>query len=162
MEANLWWKTTFDCRQTLMEGNIRWKAIFEGRRPLIEDSLWWKTTYDEIHPLKTHFDKGQNLMENKFWWTTTFDGRQKIKLLNRPLTLKNQLLFSSTSCFGCCLGFLYTPPNQNLHCYYRETNFNGKWTLLEDDLWGNTTFDGKHPEDNQWWKTTFDGRRSRI
>ena len=42
-----------------------------------------------------------------------------------------------------------------------KTTFYGRWPLSKDDLWGKMTFDGRQPltEDDLWGKTTFDGRR---
>ena len=38
---------------------------------------------------------------------------------------------------------------------------NGRWSLMEDDLWWKTTFDGRRPltEEDLWWNTTFDRRQ---
>ena len=63
----------------------------------------------------------------------------------------------------------------------RKTTFDGKWPLIEDDLWRkmtlegrqlfmeetfkwNTTFYGSRPfmEDDLWWNTAFYGRRSLL
>ena len=44
----------------------------------------------------------------------------------------------------------------------RKTTFDGRWPLIEDDLWQKTTFVGRWLllEDDLLWKTTFDGRQT--
>ena len=38
MEADIWWKTTFDWRQPLMEDDLWWKMTFNGRGSLLKDN----------------------------------------------------------------------------------------------------------------------------
>ena len=42
-----------------------------------------------------------------------------------------------------------------------EDTFQGRWHLMEDDLWKKITIDGGWPsmEDALWWKTTFERRQ---
>ena len=44
--------------------------------------------------------------------------------------------------------------------HWWNTNFDGRLTLIEDDLQYKMTFNLRQPwmENNLWWKTTFDGR----
>ena len=51
MEDDLWWKSTFVGRQTLVEEDLRWKMTLGGRQTSVEDNLWWKTTFGGTQPL---------------------------------------------------------------------------------------------------------------
>ena len=72
----IWWKMTFNGRQSLMEDNLQWKTTFDGRQLLMEDNLQWKTTFDGRWPS----------MEDDLQWNTAFNGRRR----NHPPPSENR------------------------------------------------------------------------
>ena len=118
MEDDLWWKTTFDGRRTLMEDDLWWKMIFDGRQPLMEDNLWWKTVFDGRRPFieddflgKITFEERQPLMEDEgdlvIWRHTKFTQIffLKQKFLTDPIFFGPKIFF----------------PTQNFHPTQKNT-----------------------------------------
>ena len=89
MEDDLWWKTTFDWRRTLIKDNLMWKTTFYGRLLSMEYDLWWKTT----------FDGRQLSMEDDFWWKTTFEERRPVL----SQLAREKVVFSSLRWIHCRL-----------------------------------------------------------
>ena len=49
--GDIWWKSTFDGRWTLMGDDLWWEMTFDVRHPLMEDNLGCKMTSDGRRPL---------------------------------------------------------------------------------------------------------------
>ena len=139
VDDDLWWKTTFDWRQSLMVDNLWWKITLDGNHTLMEEDFWWRMNFDERLPLmegnlwlKMTCDGKRPLMEDVLQWKTTFEQQQlhlsycwpnfdqTVELSSRISNNKNN---NKRSLKGSCRGRLTFYIWKNLFFWVQTHNF---------------------------------------